>query len=87
MQNTMLRIAGLVFLLAGCSSNIVNGQSFPPGANIYRCSEYDGSVSGRFTTTTAQVEGCQCMQMGEGLTGEVTIEAGDECRMTFKSGE
>ncbi len=74
----------MAVLVSGCGSNIVNGTSFPPGANVYRCSEFDGSVSGMLTNTQAQVEGCQCAQFGGPLTGEVTIEAGDSCKMTFK---
>ena len=90
MAESLKRISLLlsVGLLAACSGgNIINGQSFPPEAAVYRCSEYDGSISGQFTNTTAQIEGCQCMQLGEELKGVVEIVAGDSCKMTFTPSE
>ena len=83
-----LTLLACVALLGACSyldSNIINGQSFPEEASVYRCSEYNGSVTGRFTNTTAMVDGCQCVHMGPELPGVVTVKSGDNCSMTWRS--
>lgn len=85
-MHKMAVVLGII-IMAGCSSNIINGQSFPDGAAVYRCTEYDGSIAGTWTNTSAQVEGCQCMQLGAELSGTVEIQAGEQCKMTFTPGE
>ena len=82
----IMRVLILALLLSGCASGetIISGGAYPEGAAVYRCTEYDGSIQGRWTGANAQAEGCQCMQVGAELKGEVQIVAGDNCRMTFR---
>lgn len=84
MKSTLFAFAALAS--ASCSlldQNIVNGASYPEGASVYRCTQFDGSVSGTWTKTVAQVDGCQCLHLGAELSGPVTVKAGEECSITF----
>lgn len=75
-----------LLLLTSCADNIVSGTSFPDDARVFRCSQYLGSVNGTFTATSARIDGCQCMQFGDGpLGGDVTITVSEGCKATFKA--
>ena len=70
----------LALLLAGCASSLTD---LPPGANALRCTEYSGTTSPPLAGTSIRADGCQCMSVGEGIRGEVTMQLAT-CSVTVR---
>lgn len=61
-----LALAAAIFL-SGCASSLLNPlpDDVPEGAEVIRCTKYEGIIAGYFTGSSARFTGCQCVRMGK----------------------